>query len=217
MSGLGGKFLDLLYPPQCLGCNLWSFGENKYLCTVCHDKTDSSAHILCRSVDGVEVFSGFRYTSKIVARIIRALKYEHVFGAAEICGQWIAPIFQRFSSGKTVYIPVPLHKSRLRERGFNQAELICRAAGGVVETDLLIRSAKTKYQALLNEEERHKNIVGAFTTSGSCDPETNYVIVDDVVTSGSTLRDCARALRRAGARKIFGITVASTNGEETVL
>lgn len=218
MSGLGGKFLDLLYPPQCLGCNLWfSFGSDKHLCIVCHDSIALAPQMLSRSINDVDVFSRFRYTLKIVARVVRALKYEHVFGAAEICGQWLMPIFQQFPKGKTVFIPVPLHKSRLRERGFNQSELICHAAGGVVETDLLIRSTKTKYQALLSEEERCRNVSDAFIAKRVCDPEVNYVIVDDVVTSGSTLRDCARALRCAGARKVFGITVASTNSEDLVL
>ncbi len=218
MLGIGGKFLDLLYPPQCLGCDLWySFGNDNYLCAVCRDSIVSSSLILSRSIDDIVVFSGFRYTSKIVARVVRALKYEHIFAAADICGQWLVPIFQRFPSDKTVFIPVPLHNSRLRERGFNQAELICRAAGDAVETRLLVRSTKTTSQALLSEEDRHKNVFGVFSAVNTCDSEVNYVVVDDVVTSGSTLRDCARALRGAGAQKIFGITVASTNSEEVVL
>jgi len=212
MSGIGGKFFDLLYPPQCLGCNLWYAFGDAHLCPVCERKLSSG--VLHRSIDGIDIFSGFRYTSKIVARVVRALKYEHVFGAADLCGQWVAPIFARFPADKTVFIPVPLHTSRLRERGFNQAELICRAAGVDVETRLLIRLSKTKYQALLSEEERHKNVVGAFTTLRRCDPEMDYVIVDDVVTSGSTLLECVRALRQAGATRVYGITVASTNGDE---
>ena len=215
MSGLGGKFFDFLYPPQCLGCDLWYAFGDAYLCPACERELQSGQ--LHRSIHGIDVFSGFCYTSKIVSRVVRALKYEHVFGAADLCGTWAAPIFARFPRDKTVFIPVPLHKSRLRERGFNQAELICRAAGVDVETNLLIRSTKTNYQALLSEEERHKNVVGAFTTLRRCDPEINYVIVDDVVTSGSTMGDCARALRAAGAQKIFGVTVASTHGDVVAL
>ena len=212
MSGLGGKFFDLLYPPQCLGCDLWySFGDG-YLCPVCECELSSGQ--LHRSVHGIDVFSSFSYTSKIVARIVRALKYEHIFGAADLCGKWVTPIFARFPPENTVIVPVPLHKSRMRERGFNQSELICRAAGGVADTNLLVRLGRTKYQALLSEEERRKNVSEVFTAQRLCDPEFNYVIVDDVVTSGSTLHDCARALRCAGAQKIFGITVASTNSEE---
>jgi predicted amidophosphoribosyltransferase len=82
---------------------------------------------------------------------------------------------------------------------------------------VLVRTRKTEYQALLNEENRRTNVADVFSVNGVCDPCVNYVIFDDVVTSGSTMGDCARALRAAGAQKIFGVTVASTHGDVVAL
>lgn len=212
MLGIGGKFLDLLYPPQCLGCNLWfSFGDSSLLCPFCKSALSDSSKILCRFIDGVAIFSRFNYDKQIVAKVIHSLKYEHIFDAAEICGGWIFPIIDSFSSKKTVFIPVPLHISRMRERGFNQSEYICWAAGKVPEVTILIRLVKTRFQALLKEGERRKNVSGAFFATKQCDSEAIYVIIDDVITSGGTLRDCIRALRLMGARRIYGVTIASTN------
>lgn len=219
MSGVGGKFLDLLYPPQCIGCDLWySSGGHDYLCLVCLNSFRGfSAHILYRSIDGFDVFSCAYYAQEIITNIVHALKYECLLGAAKLCGSLIAPIFDRFTGEKTVFIPVPLHTSRLHERGFNQAEIICWLAGKKPDTNFLVRLVKTKKQAQLSEEDRLKNVSNAFYVMGSCDPETLYVLVDDVVTSGSTLRECARALRAAGANRICAVTVASTNSAQQAL
>lgn len=216
MSDVGGKFLDFLYPKQCLGCDLWfSFGGPQLLCSDCERAVAGAPEILQRTIDDFVVYSRFSYSNQVVSKMVQALKYEHVFDAADVCSGWVRPIFDRFPIGNTVIIPVPLHGSRLRERGYNQAELICRAAvqGSLlrVETDVLVRARKTDYQALLSEENRRTNVAGVFSVQRVCDPTINYVIFDDVVTSGSTIGECARALRGAGALKIFGVTVASTH------
>jgi ComF family protein len=222
MSGLGGKFLDYLYPKQCLGCDLWfSFGGPKFLCSVCEGLTINTEPILQRSVEGAIVYSRFLYSNQVVAKTVQALKYEHIFDASEVCGDWVSQIFERFMPEETIIVPVPLHVSRLSERGYNQAELICLAATQgraiPVKTNMLVRTRKTEYQALLNEENRRTNVADVFSVNGVCDPKVTYVIFDDVVTSGSTMGDCARALRAAGAQKIFGVTVASTQGDRVAL
>lgn len=110
-------------------------------------------------------------------------------------------------------IPVPLHKSRYRERGFNQSEIIAeeisKATGLPFLKDMLKRKKNTKDQTNLSPQEREKNVRGAFVVT---EPEMingkKIILVDDVITTGATLSECARMLKQAGAEKILGMTIA---------
>jgi len=105
-----------------------------------------------------------------------------------------------------VLVPVPLHSCRKRERGFNQSELLARAlaraaGGGTTVVPLLLRVIDTPPQASLGREARPANVKNAFalTSVRRLNPASRYLVVDDVVTTGSTLESCAHALRAAGA------------------
>lgn len=110
-------------------------------------------------------------------------------------------------------IPVPLHKSRHRERGFNQSEIIAeeisKATGVLVLKNVLKRKKNTKDQTNLSPQQREENVRGAFTVT---QPDRingkNIILVDDVITTGATLSECARMLKQAGAEKILGMTIA---------
>ena len=113
-------------------------------------------------------------------------------------------------------VPVPLHSSKLRQRGFNQAELIARAAlrsadwrNLRLETKALVRSRETVSQAGLTRHQRRQNIRGAFRVRK---PDLvrgrNILLVDDVFTTGATVSECARVLLRAGAQSVQVATVA---------
>jgi len=114
-------------------------------------------------------------------------------------------------------IPVPLHPKRLRWRGFNQSVILAREVGRQwdvpVDPFVLLRSRETSLQTELAEEERRKNVRGAF----SVDPEKpirgkSFLLVDDVYTSGATVDECSRALLRAGAKEVYVLTLARTVG-----
>ena len=107
-------------------------------------------------------------------------------------------------------VPVPLHRSRLRERGYNQAELLARAVGRWIETPvdagLLARTAGAGSQARsATREERQANVAGAFEARRDAQGRS-IVVVDDVTTTGATLQACAAALRKAGVRRVWGLT-----------
>jgi len=168
-----------------------------------------------RDVDGVTVYSLFSYKNLAVSKVIRALKYEHVVAAARLCGEWLGDFIGQNFDAHAIIIPVPAHKKRIAERGFNQVELIVAQSGLAGATfDLLERTAYTKTQALLHEQERIENIKNSFCARRRCDPSRLYIIVDDVVTTGSTIEDCIRALRAAGAVHIVGVTIATTRDLE---
>ena len=121
------------------------------------------------------------------------------------------------TDGASVLIPIPLAPKRLRERGYNQSEVLARALARAwripVRADALVRTRETPTQTALTPDTRLANVAGAFAAAK---PEAGWlttpwmalVIVDDVFTTGATLAEAARALEQAGARRIYGVTFA---------
>jgi ComF family protein len=113
----------------------------------------------------------------------------------------------------SILVPVPLHHSRRRERGFNQSEWLADVfakESGADARDLLLRTRDTGTQTLLSREERLKNMHGAFEVrrGARISSSARYVLVDDVITTGSTLNSCAKVLHRAGAVELAVLTLA---------
>jgi len=112
-------------------------------------------------------------------------------------------------------IPVPLHPKRLRWRGFNQSLLLARQVSHLyqlpIDPFVLYRNRETPPQTQLTEEERRKNVRGAFAIASSeALKEKNVLLVDDVYTSGATVNECSRVLVRGGAREVHVLTLART-------
>ena len=155
--------------------------------------------------------------------LIQLLKYERVKPAASVLGRMlaeaVADLVPLFGDGEVIVVPVPLHSRKLRERGFNQAELIAQAAlklrrdGDALQlrAGVLQRVRETSSQTGLTRHQRRENLRGAFVVAR---PEEaagrQFLLVDDVFTTGTTVSECARILRRAGASKVFVATVART-------
>jgi ComF family protein len=112
-----------------------------------------------------------------------------------------------------VVVPVPLHRQRERERGYNQADLVARPLarrlGLPYRAVLLVRTKPRPDKHILSLSERWESVRGAFATrSGSQVDNLRVLLIDDVMTTGATLDACAKALRRAGAKSVMGLTVA---------
>jgi len=112
-----------------------------------------------------------------------------------------------------VIVPVPLHPKRLRWRGFNQSVLLARQVSAVfhvpVDPFLLKRNIETPPQTQLSEEERRRNVRGAFVVNAEKSVEDRSVLLlDDVYTSGATVNECSRCLKRAGAKEVYVLTLA---------
>lgn len=128
--------------------------------------------------------------------------------------------FESFIRNKNVIIiPVPLHPQREKRRGYNQAELLGRELSIrlniKIAPRMLERSVKTKPQFELKKEERGKNIFGAFSVNLKFQKTLKgrrIILVDDISTTGSTLRECAKILKKSGAEKVLGITLAHEEG-----
>jgi ComF family protein len=155
--------------------------------------------------------------------LIHLLKYGGVRPAANVLGRMlaeaIATLAPEFPADSVALIPVPLHRTKLRQRGFNQAELIARAAMKISPTrdrvrlcaGVLERKRETASQIGLTGHQRRENLRGAFGVAQRELVEGREVlVVDDVYTTGATVSECARVLRRAGATKVWVATVART-------
>jgi ComF family protein len=151
--------------------------------------------------------------------LIHLLKYEGVIPAARPLGNLLAESIAslRLAEADVVVVPVPLHSSKRRERRFNQADLIARAAlkhlpsRFELDRGVLVRERPTRSQVGLDREARIQNMHGAFrVTAPQRIKGRTVIVVDDVMTTGTTVSECARVLKRAGAEKAFAATVART-------
>lgn len=148
----------------------------------------------------------FRYAYPL-DHLVRGLKYDGAVAQARVLGELLAHRIQASRTGTLpqLIVPVPLGQRRFRERGYNQAIELARYVGSHLKiplrTDLVVRTRETHEQAALNKPDRRKNIRGAFAAIGQL-PALHVAIVDDVVTTGSTVNELAKVLKRAGAQRV---------------
>jgi ComF family protein len=186
--------------------------RNESLCPVCENEEPAF---------GIAAAYGSYETG--LRELIHLLKYDNVRPAANVLGSMLAKVIVRlqpcFGANQVLVVPIPLHRAKQRQRGFNQAELIARAAlkhcpEGIrfeLNPHLLERRRVTQSQIGLTQQQRRANLRGAFRV---VKPEKiagrEILLVDDVFTTGTTVSECARVLRRAGAAEIWVATVART-------
>jgi len=155
--------------------------------------------------------------------LIHLLKYEQVRPAANVLGRMLAEAIEElapaFGDAPVMLLPVPLHRKKRRQRGFNQSEMIARAALKlkpaqdrlILNADMLLRRRATQSQIGLTRHQRRENIRGAFVVAKPGEVSGREILlVDDVFTTGTTVSECARILRRSGASKVWVVTVART-------
>jgi ComF family protein len=156
----------------------------------------------------------------VLRELIHLLKYGQVRPAAPALGRMLAscaaPLLAEFGGRPVLLLPVPLHRSKARQRGFNQAALIAREMRksfppGCLELNLsaLRRRRATGSQIGLSREQRRRNLQGAFAVERPAEiAGREILLVDDVYTTGTTVSECAHVLRRAGAARVWVATVA---------
>ena len=227
--------LAVVYPPRCLVCGR---EEAEPFCTACKAEIVPLNPPFCDRC-GVPVAAGRlvcplcevgpepayawsqavgQYTG-VLRTAIQRLKYESKGALARPLGELLAsalgtasPLLPRGEPADLI-VPVPLHPSKLRVRGFNQAERIARVladrCGWPLDTQGLLRVRKTRTQTALHASERHSNVVGVFDTKSPLYFNgRSILLIDDVLTTGSTVSECARVLRNAGATRVAVLALA---------
>lgn len=212
--------------PVCDDClnSLTPAGVNA--CSVCGEALEfqpAEAPQLCgvcrRALPRFDFAISYAGYDGALRRLVHLLKYEQLRPAAKTLGAKLAQAIgaSEFAGGEPVLMmPIPLHRARLRQRGFNQSELIARAALRHLDRSKfelhignLRRVRATDSQTGLTRHQRRENVRGAFTVrSIERVRDRSVLIVDDVYTTGTTLNECARVLRSAGAKRVVVATVA---------
>lgn len=148
-------------------------------------------------------------------RVLQKFKYGGKVSLGKPLGRLMARGCEGFlrQCDADLIVPVPLHPKRLRWRGFNQSVLLARQVSCAYDTPMdpfvLLRRRETPPQTQLTEEERRKNMRGAFSLNPDKPIEDKRILlIDDVYTSGATVNECSRALRRGGAREVYVLTLA---------
>ena len=224
LSKFTGSTLDLLFPIQGAGC----LRESQILCEVCVPnlaKLTPPYCQLCASPKTLSPCSLCRESPLSVDRIrapflmegavreaIFSLKYRGVRSAAPRLGWLLAKYMDQHKIPGEVMVPVPLHRRRLRSRGYNQSALLARELSKLIalplENNLLTRFKDAPPQVeAVSQSQRRSNVDGSF----QCTQDVGglqVLLVDDVVTTGSTMSDCALALKDAGAASVWGLALA---------
>ncbi|MGR0482207.1 MAG: ComF family protein [Candidatus Electronema sp. V4] len=206
---------DLLFPPRCLGCEEQILSSRPPLfCAGCRAKI-ASFPPSCAAQDDFPftAFSLCIYQEPVSSLLVRLKFSRDLSGLSSIAA--LACAAERLPPEPDLILPVPLHRSRLRWRGFNQAVLLAKTCFPFwkdrIRVDLLQRHKKTVPQLGLSGAERRSNLAGAFRVLRPQEISGRRILlVDDVFTTGSTLRECADVLRAAGAAEIAAFTVART-------
>jgi len=206
--------LDAIAPPRCAGCGR----AGHEFCPVCRLRIAETPLTKRRDVDGVGLILALGAYDGPLRQAILACKYQNRRDVAVSLGALIAA---RVSPGGEVLVPVPLHPARLAARGYNQARLLAAALAlgwrrlaresRLELADALCRVRATSPQSELHLGARETNVRDAFAAGPQARVVAcrRVVLVDDVVTTGATLRACAQVLRACGARSIMAICAAA--------
>lgn len=224
--------LNLLFPPRCAccaqsgswlcpGCRAGICFVQPPVCPVCGQAGTSLR--LCRScrqaplrIDGIRAVG---YLEGTLRTAVHRFKYSNLRPLAAPLGQLMADYFSQHRLPAEVIVPVPLHPHRLRERGYNQAELLAKQIAERVDLPVrprsLVRVKNTAPQVGLVARQRRDNVGGAFHCPDAGLAGRRVLLVDDVCTTGATLEACSLALQLQGVRAVWGLVLARERSHQT--
>ena len=215
------EIVNFVLPPVCISCENPPEKPNSFLCNACSGKLVlfNNSHpwrdlyISGGNIDGS--FSLYKFIKDTpIQHLLHSLKYEKMKSIGNELGRELGknlPAEIKFDYA----VPVPLHKAKIRERTYNQSDYICRGinetTGAEMMQNLLIRTRYTGSQTKLNKTEREENVRGAFAVNKKFKhfiPGKRIILADDVITTGSTILECARALKENGADYVMVCSAA---------
>jgi len=208
------NLLDIIFPPRCVFCRKILPTSRRSVCDKCLDELPYTGSHCSQKGDFFSICVSPLYYEDEVRDSILRFKFKEATGYASTYGLLIADCIRRELDGRYDLISwVPLSKGRLKERGYDQAMLIAMAAAlelDDVAVSTLEKTAEVARQSRMGSpEKRRANIMGAYSV-----PDRELIVgkrillIDDIITSGSTLSECARTLKSAGAREVLCATIA---------
>lgn len=223
------SLIDLFYPKVCNGCNAFLYEGEMAICTSCRHNIPLTNHHLNPDNDANKKFYGrlpvefvstmmYFHSKGIVQQLIHNLKYHGQESVGKVIGEWYATELRKLPIIETVdeIIPVPLHRKRLRERGYNQvtsfATALSKNLAIPLNENLLMRNVYSKTQTkknLLGRSDVNKAIFDVHFTPD--DFNKHFLLIDDVLTTGSTLEACGRALLKIPGSRISIVCMAMSH------
>lgn len=233
IKNFASALLEFFLPRLCLFCSA-AVGEEAEIavCPECEDQIEWVASPLCTCCGAVFAFRdgadrvcgdcqadpppftrarAAAIYDGAAAQAIKRFKFTRQMAYLPVLQHWLQrPLCLELVADADLIVPVPLHRKRLKQRGFNQALLLAQAFPQVqLGRETLVRVRHTVPQVELKPKERRDNVKGAFAVPDPDLVKGNHVLLlDDVYTTGATVRECAKVLRRAGARRVEVLTVA---------
>ena len=227
------KGLDWLYTPQCVSCG----EKGTILCARCEKENERVVSPYCLKC-GKPITAGkrcqlcrtsgfcfdvaracFIYSGPVAAGI-KQLKYHQNLALSRYFGKEMAELYRGLCWESDLLIPVPLSKERKRERGFNQSEWIAHALGKEISVPVsetsLFKIRHTETQVHLSGDDRRKNLKGVFLAEPVLVRGKSLLLIDDVMTTGTTFNECAAALLEAGAREVRCLSIATADLKSAV-
>ncbi|WNM19559.1 ComF family protein [Flavobacterium capsici] len=221
--------INLFFPKSCAACTSFLLADEIVICTSCRHKLPVTNHHLTKDNEVIKKFYGriplefgsalfYFHKRGMVQEMIHRLKYKSLEDVGEMIGNWYAEEMKNIEiiTSADFIIPVPLHKKRLRERGYNQVEKFGKAISekfNIPYNDtILVRKVYAKTQTKKNLLGRNDISVSTFDVvfDASLDGK-HFILVDDVITSGATLELCSRALLKIPNVKISIVCMAMSH------
>lgn len=221
------RMIDFVYPPRCAGCDApgvsfcpdcfskVSLVRSSY-CSIC-GRFPVQSGICDKCRDSLPFYSSSRswaVYAEPLRQALHTLKYRNNLGLGQIFAEKLALIIRQNQWQPDIIVPIPLCKSHLKERGYNQAEQLTFPLSLILkipqETKAVKRIKETASQVKLDRTERFKNLEDAFLGNPAKLKSKKVLLVDDIVTTGATLNSCSKAILAAGGSSVYCITVAQT-------
>ncbi|RDI56942.1 ComF family protein [Flavobacterium glaciei] len=220
------SIINLFFPKVCSGCSAFLLSNENVICTVCRHDIPLTNHHLNPENDAFKKFYGripvihtsallYFHKKGIVQELIHNLKYKGHEEIGAILGEWYAEDLKTIELLESVdeIIPVPLHRRKLKERGYNQVTAFGKALSSSLNIDyndtILVRNVYSKTQSKKNLLGRTEGIESTFDVSFTeKDHNKHFLLIDDVITTGSTLEACSRALLKIPGAKISIVCMA---------
>lgn len=207
LRNLSNELLDLIYPREekCIICQVDGFVG---ICDYCRSKIKNM------NLYNKEVIS-YGFYGGILKKLILEFKYNKNFIAGEVLSEFIFEMINKNKIKPDIICYVPMTKNAIKKRGFNQCKFIATRVGYLLDVPIsncILKVRNTKEQKTLSKDERRINVEGAFKIKNNKDVFNKEVIlIDDVITTGSTVNECKKILKINGTKRIIILTIAKSD------